>query len=210
MSAGKTTTILFDAYDTLFQNQSSLWGSTFDAICREQGLRTSGDSLHRAWRTHDAEWRKVRIGAKDSSTQPPFKSYFGAWHECFQGAFRDLCVEGDAGSAAQAVVDALACREPYPDAREAMPLLQARFHTGILSNADDAFLLHALTRSGLRFQTVFTSEQGQMYKPDPGLFTKALGLIGVDPAEVLYVPLPLTGTVLVKTGAPLHVWSPTP
>jgi hypothetical protein len=26
-----------------------------------------------------------------------------------------------------------------------------------------------------------------MYKPDPGLFTKALGLIGVDPAEVLYV-----------------------
>lgn len=186
MSTAKTTAVLFDAYGTLFQNQVPLWGTTFDAICREQRLGASGDSLYKAWRMHDAEWRRARIDG-DFSTQPPFVTYFEAWHECFQRAFHDLDVIGDAGSATRAVVDALAHREPYPDARQAVPLLQARSRTGILSNADDSFLLRALDGSGFSFETVLTSEQGRMYKPDPGLFTQALELIGVGPAEALYV-----------------------
>ena len=180
-------TILFDVYETLLHNQSWQWEATFDEVCRTQELPLAGQELYRKWRVYDLAFRKERVKLEDLSNTPPFRTYYDAWHDCFQIVFDRLKLPGDAEAAVQAVVDALAKREPYADVLEAMPLIQERWRTGILSNADDCFLLPSVGDSGMEFEMVFSSEQGRSYKPDPSLFKQALERMGIAASETLYV-----------------------
>ena len=182
-----TTTVLFDAYSTLLQDEDAQWTSTFETICAKQGLPVTGRRLLDSWARIEGEWCKVRANGTGLSNRPSFKSYHRAWRECFQASFAEVGVKGDAVAATRMAFDALACRQPYPDVLEALPHLQSRWRTGVLSNADDAFLLPALDGCGLRFGMVLTSEQGRAYKPDPSLFREALVRIGAKAAETLYV-----------------------
>jgi len=179
--------ILFDAYETLFHNKRHQWLTTFGEICRTQELPVAGEGLYRKWRTHDRTFREKRINPDDLSKKPPFTSYYEAWRRAFQRAFEGLKLPGNAEAAVQMTIDALANRDAYVDALEAMPLIQQRWRTGILSNADDSFLLPSLARTGMEFEMVFSSEQGRSYKPDPGLFEEALRRMGVEASEAVYV-----------------------
>ena len=58
---------------------------------------------------------------------------------------------------------------------------------GVLSNADDAFLLPVIRRHGWRFEPVVSSEGAKAYKPDARIFAAYCALVGVGPGEVLYV-----------------------
>lgn len=179
--------VLFDVYETLLHNKVHQWLTTFGEICRTQELPVDGEGLYREWRIHDQMFREERINPDDPSKKPPFESYYEAWRHAFQRAFEGLRLPGDAEAAVQMTIDALANREPYVDALEAMPLIQQRWRTGILSNADDSFLLPSLARTGMEFEMVFSSEQGCSYKPDPALFAEALRRMGVEASEAVYV-----------------------
>jgi 2-haloalkanoic acid dehalogenase type II len=179
--------ILVDVYETLLHNKKHQWLTTFGEICRTQELPVDGEGLYRKWRTHDQTFREKRINPDDPSKKPPFTSYYEAWRAAFQRAFAGLGLPGDAEAAAQMTIDALANREAYVDVLEAMPLIQQRWRTGILSNADDAFLLPSIGHSGMEFEMVFSSEQGRSYKPDPGLFEEALRRMGIAASEAVYV-----------------------
>ena len=58
---------------------------------------------------------------------------------------------------------------------------------GLLSNADDGFLLPNLELLEVGFDVVLTSEQAQIYKPRPELFHMILDQLGVFPGETVYV-----------------------
>jgi len=180
-------TILFDVYETLLHNKFCQWEATFEEVCRTQGLPIDGKKLYREWMIPEMAFRKERVNLDDPSEAPTFRTYYEAWRDCFQVTFDRLKLPGDAEAAAQAVVDALAKREPYHDVLEAMPSIQERWRTGILSNADDCFLLPSVGNSGMEFEMVFSSEQGRSYKPDPSLFKQALERMGIAASETLYV-----------------------
>ena len=179
--------ILFDVYETLLHNKKHQWLTTFGEICRTQELPVGAEGLHREWRIHDQTFREKRVNPDDPSKKLPFTSYYEAWRHAFQRAFEGLKLPGDAEAAVQMTIAALANREPYVDVLEAIPLIQQRWRTGILSNADDAFLLPSLARTGMEFEMVFSSEQGRSYKPDPALFAEALRRMGVEASEAVYV-----------------------
>jgi len=211
------TTVIFDMYETLVENNPSLWQSTFQEIIQSQQLQVSIDDL---WR----EWRAIEVGFRDRRIKPgtPFQSYFEGWRDCFAGAFQVLGLEGDPETASQKSIQDMSMRNPYDETIEAMTALQANWRTAILSNADDGYLLPNAAALGLDFSEVLSSEECRCYKPDPGLFQEMLRRLDVAPNRALYVGdrqyedvkgasgVGMASVWINRTGAVLNPELPTP
>ncbi len=76
----------------------------------------------------------------------------------------------------------------YPDAREALWRLRARFKLGIIAN-QPLGSAHRLTLYGLGdcFDALFPSEEVGIEKPDTGLYLAALRGVGCEPSHALMV-----------------------
>lgn len=183
----RITTVIFDVYETLAHNSAGLWVDIFRRICHAQGLQVEPELLYREWKTHEMVFRKERLDLEEPENSPPFKSYEEAWRDCFCEAFSRLGLEGDAQAATREAVNDMGWREPYQDAAEALMLIQPRWRTGILSNADDGYLFPLLDRLGWRFEAVLSSEGARAYKPLPSPFRLIMGKMGVCAEESVYV-----------------------
>ena len=210
-------TVIFDMYETLVENNPSLWQSTFQEIIQSQQLQVSIDDL---WR----EWRAIEVGFRDRRIKPgtPFQSYFEGWRDCFAGAFQVLGLEGDPETASQKSIQDMSMRNPYDETIEAMTALQANWRTAILSNADDGYLLPNAAALGLDFAEVLSSEECRCYKPEPRLFQEMLRRLDVAPNQALYVGdrqyedvkgasgVGMASVWINRTGAVLNPELPTP
>ena len=183
----RITTVIFDVYETLAHNNVDLWVETFRGICRDQGLVVDHRELYREWKVLEMVFRKERLNFEEPEKSPPFKSYEEAWRDCFDHAFSRLGLSGDAEAAARDCVRDMGLREPYPDAVEVLPLVQSEWRTGVLSNADDGYLLPLLGRLGWEFETVVSSERARAYKPLSSPFRQVMDELGVASEEAVYV-----------------------
>ena len=183
----RITTVIFDVYETLAVNNTGLWVETCGGICRDQGLSVDPGVFYSRWKALELGFRKERLNMEEPEKSPPFKSYYQAWKECFVDVFAQLGLPGDAGAAAQRTVEDMGKREAYGDAVEALPQIQEGWRTGILSNADDAYLFPLLEKIGWDFEVVLSSEGARAYKPLPSAFEQVMGALGVGPEECLYV-----------------------
>ncbi len=176
------TTIIFDMYDTLAQNNSRLWLETVGRVIQEQGLHADRERLWQEWRQVDAMSRRQR-------TQPgtPFRCYLETWQDAFKGAFAALDVAGDAQAATRSAFQDMGCRPAFPEVVEAVGLVQRRWRTALLSNADDDYLRPNLARLGLEFSQVLSSQEARCYKPRAELFQEMLRRLDVTPQECCYV-----------------------
>lgn len=178
----RIATVIFDMYDTLVQNPSDRWIDGIESIIREQSLDTSPDRLLQEWLVGNAEFRDSR-GNPDA----PFRTYYQAWRDCFDGAFTRLGLPGDAAGASRSFMGFLSRREPYPETLEAIRTVQDGWRTALLSNADDEYLMPNLGLLGLEFEAVLSSEEARVYKPNPGLFHQMLKRLNVAPGQAVYV-----------------------
>ncbi|MDE2844868.1 MAG: HAD family hydrolase [Chloroflexota bacterium] len=178
----KITTVVFDAFGTLFQDSPEHWDAAMGAIISEQDLNVSVDTLNEAWLDACIPFRTTR-----SDSQYPFQSYTMAWRDAFAEAFRALGLEGDADAASLYWISNMGERDPYPETREALEALSEKYRVVVLSNADDCFLDPVLDRLAFPFASTMSSEGGQSYKPNPQLFHTLLNRIGVKPEEAVYV-----------------------
>ena len=183
----KVATVIFDMYETLAHNRRELWIDTFRKVCHAQGLTVDPESLYREWKSLEMVIRKERLNLEQPAESPPFKSYEHAWRDCFTEAFSRLDLKGDAGAAAQEAVRDLGLREPYQDAVEVLPVIQSRWRTAVLSNADDKFLYPLLSRLRWRFDAALTSERVRAYKPLPSAFRAIMDELRVAAEEAIYV-----------------------
>ena len=186
--------IAFDMFETLVHNSPDQWLQSFVAIVEEQALSISPQVLHREWTSREINFRKGRTNLTDPKASPPFRSYDNAWMEAFQQTFTALGLDADARAATNRCVAELGKREAFPSVSETLGRLRERWALGILSNADDNFLLPVMAYNGWSiapgegpFQTVVTSESARAYKPDPRIFTAFCRKASVAPETVLYV-----------------------
>ncbi|MCZ6535013.1 MAG: HAD family hydrolase [Chloroflexi bacterium] len=179
--------VVFDMYETLVSNPERSWIELFEEICRSQGLATDPQTLYREWKALEVGFRRTRLNLEEPEKSPPFKSYEVAWRECFVQVFADMQLEGDAAEAAKAAVRSMGLREPFKEVRGALSVLQQRWVTAILSNADDDYLLPQLKRLDLDFQVVLSSEMVGAYKPHPLPFQRVLEELDLSPQETVYV-----------------------
>lgn len=198
----RITTVIFDMYETLVQNQLETGKDSFAKTIEQQGLNTTADELWEHWLPADEEFRNTRV-----EPNRPFQSYFGAWKGGFERSFSILNLEGDAQAATEQFFRDLSRRNPYPETDEALAEVQKRWRMALLSNADDGFLLPNLELLEAGFETVLSSEQAQIYKPRPELFQLMLERLGVSPGETAYVGDRQLEDVFGATQAGMHpVW----
>jgi putative hydrolase of the HAD superfamily len=75
----------------------------------------------------------------------------------------------------------------YPDAAPALEAARAAgLRTAVVSNGDWS-LGEALRRTGLAVEAVIDSASAGAAKPDPAIFERALGRLGVAAADALHV-----------------------
>ena len=178
----RITTLVFDAFGTLFQDTPDHWNEAMGAIIKQQDLDVSVDTLNEAWLDACTDFRNTR---SDSSF--PFQSYTIAWRDAFAEAFRALDLRGDPVAAADYWISDMGQRDPYPETRQALEAVSRKYRVVVLSNADDCFLDAVLQRLNFPFAATMSSEGGQSYKPNPELFHTLLGQLDVAPEEAVYV-----------------------
>ena len=174
--------VIFDMYQTLVQDPSGQWRTSFRSIVEEQGLNITAEQLWEGWHESEEQFRHRR-------TDPtlPFQTYYDAWAGGFRLAFKQLGVNGDADAATSRFFSDLSRREPFPETRKAILEVQRGYRTAVLSNADDGFLLPNLELLDLEFETVLSSEMARSYKPQPELFREMLSRLSLLPQQTVYV-----------------------
>jgi 2-haloalkanoic acid dehalogenase type II len=78
----------------------------------------------------------------------------------------------------------------FPDSREALARLKARFRLGVLTNCDDDLFAASNAKLGVAFDWIVTAQQVGSYKPAEANFaalTERLGADGVPKARILHV-----------------------
>ncbi len=169
-------------YQTLVQDPSGQWRKSFTSIIEEQGLAATAEELWQGWHESEEQFRLRR-----TNPSQPFQTYFEAWAGGFRTAFERMGLPGDADAATSRFFADLSRREPFPETRQALGELQARYRTAVLSNADDGFLLPNLELLDCEFETVLSSEMARIYKPQPELFLAMLERLSLPPQETVYV-----------------------
>ena len=188
------TTIAFDMYSTLAQNETVHWQAVFDRIAAEERLPVDGQAFYEEWRSHEVNFRKTRTNMQDPAASPPFMTYYDAWSQAFEKAFAVFGIRGRPRDASRQCIESLGQRQAFPDAGRTLTRLAARFQLGVVSNADDGFLGPVMAtngwtsgQNGWRFQAVVSSESARAYKPDPRIFDDFCRAAAVQPHQVLYV-----------------------
>ncbi len=179
--------VIFDVYNTLFDNGHEAWLATFRAICQQQSFPIGHQELYRRWRAMEAETRKGRVNLEAPELSPPFKPYRAIWEECFERLFEELGLDADPAAANSRVVADLGRRGLYPESLAVVTRLHASFKTAILSNADDSFLKPLLEAMPLPLDVVVSSEAVSAYKPHPVGFQRILEVLQVAPREAVFV-----------------------
>ena len=178
----RITTVIFDMYETLVENEQHHWRVTFRDIIREQVLDITVDRLWEEWHSLEGKFRSNRL-----KPGVPFKTYYETWRECFVRAFAVLGLKGDATAAARHSVLDISRRPPYEETLEAVGVVQRGWRTAVLSNADDVYLLPNMERLGLKFDEVLSSEEARSYKPRPDSFREILRRLGINAQGSVYV-----------------------
>ena len=178
----RITTVVFDAFGTLFQDSPEHWNTAMGNIIEQQGLDVSVDTLNQAWLAACGPFRETR-----SDSRYPFQSYTTAWGDAFAAAFRSLNLEGDPTAAAAYWINDMGQRDPYPETQDALEKIAEKYRVVVLSNADDSFLDPPLQRLDFPFAAALSSEGARAYKPNPELFLTLLRQLDVRPEEAAYV-----------------------
>lgn len=76
---------------------------------------------------------------------------------------------------------------PWPEAREVLPVLQARVPLAIATNCSIVLGRKAAQLAGVPFKAVVTAEEAGFYKPRPEPYQRALQLLGTAPERTLFV-----------------------
>lgn len=179
--------ITFDVYSTLVHNEHALWEETFQEICQTQHLAVDPKEMYKRWRAIEGRFRQERVH-HDGQKPPAFTLYADAWCRSFREVFQAMGLPGDPRAAAGMAIRDLAGRSPYAEVLPTLHRLRSTcVKTAVLSNADRSFLDPTLERLGFSFDAVVSSEEVQVYKPDPLPFLKALSKLEVAPEEALHV-----------------------
>jgi 2-haloalkanoic acid dehalogenase type II len=116
-----------------------------------------------------------------------FRTYREEWTEHFAICFEELGVNGDAPAAHERLRQLLSHASAFPEAPRVVERIGRRLPVAMLSNADDDFLHPTLSRNGLAFPVVISSESARAYKPHVAAFRHLSDTIGMAPERILYV-----------------------
>jgi 2-haloacid dehalogenase len=174
MSASSITTMVFDAYGTLYDVYSV--EREAEAIFPGKGA-----AISTTWRQKQMEYMWLR-------------SLMGRYQDfraVTEASLRFTCEsQGLAPNAAQVqrLMDVYLRLAPHPEAEAALKALSG-YRCAILSNGTPGMLEALVGNTGLgwAFESIISVDSIRIYKPDPRVYELAVRGLGVQPSEVGFV-----------------------
>jgi 2-haloacid dehalogenase len=77
--------------------------------------------------------------------------------------------------------------KPWPDSVRGLKRLKSKFIIATLSNGNTSLLVNMAKFGGLPWDTVFSSDTFNLFKPDPGMYLGAADRLDLKPGEVMMV-----------------------
>ncbi len=166
--------VVFDAYGTLYDIQSV-------ASITEEMFPGYGEIITQVWRIKQLEYTWLR------SLMRRYQDFSVITRESLAYTLRCLGLEYDSG-AFERVMEKYLHLEFYPDALAALAAMRDR-KLAILSNGSTAMLTALVKNSGLDrvLDATISVDTKKIFKPAPEAYSLIEAVLGVPPAEVLFV-----------------------
>jgi len=168
--------LTFDIFGTVVD-----WYGSIAAEVARLGLPTEGGRFALDWRAgYQPAMQEVRSGAL------PWTNIDGLHRRILERilAARGLVLPEAEVAALNRVWHRL---DPWPDSAAGLARLKRRFVLATLSNGNVSLLVDLARHGALPFDTVFSAELFNHYKPDPEVYLGAARLLDLAPAQVLMV-----------------------
>ena len=166
--------VVFDAYGTLFDIQSV-------AAVTEEAFPGYGDIITQIWRIKQLEYTWLR------SLMRRYQDFSVVTRDSLAYTLRVLGLAHD-NDVFDRIMDKYLHLDLYPDATTALAAMRNR-KLAILSNGSPAMLDALVANSGLDrvLDATISVDSERIFKPAPEAYTLIESVLGVPPAEVLFV-----------------------
>src|SRR6202051_1032737 len=166
--------VVFDAYGTLFDIQSV-------AAVTEEAFPGYGDIITQIWRIKQLEYTWLR------SLMRRYQDFSAVTRESLAYTLRVLGLAHDP-DAFERIMDKYLHLDLYPDATAALAAMRNR-KLAILSNGSPAMLNALVANSGLDrgLDATISVDSRKIFKPAPEAYSLIESVLGVPPAQVLFV-----------------------
>jgi 2-haloacid dehalogenase len=166
--------VVFDAYGTLYDIQSV-------AAVTEQAFPGYGEIITQVWRIKQLEYTWLR------SLMRRYEDFSVITRDSLAYTLRVLGLEYDKGAFAR-IMEKYLHLDLYPDAMAALAAMRDR-KLAILSNGSPAMLNALVANSGLDrvLDATISVDSRKVFKPAPEAYSLIESMLGVPPAQVLFV-----------------------
>jgi 2-haloacid dehalogenase len=166
--------VVFDAYGTLYDVQSV-------AAVTEEAFPGYGEMITQVWRIKQLEYTWLR------SLMRRYQDFSVITADSLAYTLRVLGLKHDAG-VFERIMEKYLHLDLYPDAAAALAALRGR-KLAILSNGSTEMLNALVHNSGLDrvLDATISIDSRKIFKPAPDAYTLIESVLGVPPAEVLFV-----------------------
>ena len=196
--------LTFDAFGTVVDTGQDALIRISAKIVRDQRLRVDASGFL-------ARWDHYFFGIDHN----PFLTIAEATEASLARAFEEFAVDAAPEPYVEMLQREWLRARAYPEVPAVLEALKD-LPRAVVSNADDAMLREILSKNGLHFNAVVTSEACRAYKPASAIFEVAIRELGVPAAAVLHVgdsleadvggakKLGMAAAWVNRTGAPLR------
>jgi 2-haloacid dehalogenase len=166
--------VVFDAYGTLYDVQSV-------AAVTEEAFPGYGEIITQIWRIKQLEYTWLR------SLMRRYQDFSVVTRDSLAYTLRVLGLEHDSG-VFERIMEKYLHLDLYPDAMTALAAMRDR-KLAILSNGSTAMLTALVANSGLDrvLDATISVDSKKIFKPAPEAYTLIESVLGVPPAEVLFI-----------------------
>jgi 2-haloacid dehalogenase len=166
--------VVFDAYGTLYDIQSV-------AAVTEQAFPGYGEIVTQIWRIKQLEYTWLR------SLMRRYEDFSVITRDSLSYTLRCLGLKSDP-AAFERIMDKYLHLDLYPDATAALAAMKDR-KLAILSNGSTAMLDALVHNSGLGrlLDATISIDSTKIFKPSPDAYSLIESVLGVPPAQVLFV-----------------------
>ena len=165
----------FDCYGTLVDWETGI-STAVAEVLQAHGISKSGSEILQLFA--DAEPRV--------QSSPEYREYRRVLRDVMTVIGNELGLQFTE-SELSCLVDTLPRWPVFPDAADALGMMQARFKLAIISNVDDDLFAGTAEALGIDFDAVITSQQARRYKPNLDNFHLAAERMAVGKAEWLHI-----------------------
>jgi len=173
--------LVFDVFGTVVDWHGSVAREVRE-LARTKGLRVNAVKFAKAWRAgYRPAMDRVRNG------EAPFEKIDVIHRAILEDVLKQFKVTALTEDEKAHLNLAWHRLKPWPDSVRGLKRLKSKLIIATLSNGNTGLLVDMAKHGGLAWDCIFSSDTFKLFKPDPGMYLGAAGMLDLKPEEVMMV-----------------------